>query len=102
MANSITATLPGNAFDRATLSAPVSPRAVSTLERLVGEAPAGAEVGLQDLLQISSAIAAQQSADSANPQTGQDRFYNAPITYDGFGNGRRRSPTDMASLFIQA
>lgn len=57
---------------------------------------------MQDLLQVSASIASQQSADAADPQVGQGSFYNAPITYDGFGNGRRRSPTDMATLFISA
>ncbi len=102
MANSITALIPSIAAERATLSAPITPRVTSTFERLVGETTAGVEVGLQDLLKVSSVISSQQSAEAANPETGQRSFYNAPITYDGFGNGRRRSPTDMASLFISA
>jgi len=100
MVSSIAAIIPSIAAERATLAAPVSPRAVSTSERLVGEAPAGAEIGLQDLLQVSASIASQESAEAADPQVGQSSFYNAPITYDGFGNGRRRSPTDMAALFL--
>ncbi|MBX3455034.1 hypothetical protein [Ferrovibrio sp.] len=102
MVNSISAIIPPLAAERATLAAPVSPRAMSSFERIVGEAPAGAEIGLQDLLQASATIASQQSTEAADSQVGQSSFYNAPITYDGFGNGRRRSPTDMATLFISA
>lgn len=82
------------------MKAPVTAFPQSPIQRVVGQAVAGAEVALQDLLQVTSVLTRDGRQEALDPGPGAMQFHNAPITYDGHGNGRRRSPTEMTRLFV--
>lgn len=99
MADTITPILPTSPIYRATLDAPVAPVASPKIARITEGAAAGVEVNLQTLLRITSVIARDQRADNASQGTGIREFRDAPVTYDGSGNGRRMAPLDVNRMF---
>jgi hypothetical protein len=98
MADTITPILPTSPIYRATLDAPVGVVATSKIARITDGAAAGVEVNLQTMLRIVSVITREQRSDNANPDRIRE-FRDAPVTYDGSGNGRRMSPLDINRMF---
>jgi|GEM_PF-1820959 len=100
MADTITPILPTSPLNRARLDSPVQAVATTKIANITSGAAAGAEVNLQVLLRVTSIIAKDQSADAANPNPSVREFKDAPITYDGFGNSQRISPTEISRMFL--
>ncbi len=102
MADTISPILPVNPVYRTTLDAPVASVAAPKIARITAGAAGGAEVSLQVLLRISSVVAKDEAAANANPDPPVREFKDAPVSYDGFGNGRRMSPLDVNRMFWMA
>lgn len=99
MADTITPILATNPVYRTTLDAPVFPVATPKIARITDGAAAGVEVNLQVLLRIASVVAKDQAADNANPDPPVREFKDAPVSYDGNGNGRRMPPSEVNQMF---
>lgn len=83
------------------LATPIQAVPQSLIEAVVGDNVAGVEVSLQVLIGIAGTLARDARQDEADRKSGAVRkFFNAPVTYDGFGNGRRRPPPDVILLVV--